>query len=82
MWERLAALEPADANRGANGVGQLEAGLQDMTAVLEQRSRLQVSSRALLPPGSATAGASRHSGQGALASLGDMSLAPWPPCMQ
>ena len=50
MWERLAALEPADANKGTNGAGQLEAGLKDMTAVLEQRNRLQVSSIALLPP--------------------------------
>ena len=50
VWERLAALEPADANKGTNGAGHLEASLKDMTAVLEQRNRLQVSSTALLPP--------------------------------
>ena len=50
VWERLAALEPADANKGTNGAGHLETGLKDMTAVLEQRNRLQVSSTASLPP--------------------------------
>ena len=47
VWERLAALEPADPSRGATGAGQLEAGLSEMSAVLEQRNRLQVT----LPPG-------------------------------
>ncbi len=42
MWERLAALEPADPSRGTTGAGQLEAGLSEMSAVLEQRNRLQV----------------------------------------
>ena len=42
MWERLAALEPADPSRGTIGAGQLEAGLSEMSAVLEQRNRLQV----------------------------------------
>ena len=42
MWERLAALEPADPRRGTTGAGQLEAGLSEMSAVLEQRNRLQV----------------------------------------
>ncbi len=42
VWERLAALEPADPNKGSNGAGQLEAGLADMTAVLAQRNGLQV----------------------------------------
>ena len=49
MWERLAALEPADPSKGSNGAGQLEAGLADMTAVLEQRNRLQVAATPLLP---------------------------------
>ena len=42
MWERLAALEPADPTRGSNGAGQLASGLSQMSAVLEQRNRLQV----------------------------------------
>ncbi len=42
VWERLAALEPADPSRGTTGAGQLEAGLSEMSAVLEQRNRLQV----------------------------------------
>ena len=46
VWERLAALEPADPSRGTDGAGQLEAGLSEMSAVLEQRNRLQV----MLPP--------------------------------
>lgn len=49
VWERLAALEPADPSKGSNGAGQLEASLADMTAVLEQRNRLQVAATALLP---------------------------------
>ena len=42
VWERLSALEPADPSRGTNGAGQLETGLAEMSAVLEQRNRLQV----------------------------------------
>lgn len=42
VWERLAALEPADPSKGTNGAGQLEASLATMTAVTEQRNRLQV----------------------------------------
>ena len=49
MWERLAALEPADPSKGSNGAGQLEASLANMTAVLEQRNRLQVAATAFLP---------------------------------
>ncbi|CAL5219240.1 g1034 [Coccomyxa viridis] len=45
VWERLAALEPADPSRGTTGAGQLEAGLSEMSAVLEQRNRLQAVSR-------------------------------------
>lgn len=40
VWERLAALEPAD---GKHATGQLEPGLAGMTAVVEQRNRLQAS---------------------------------------
>lgn len=43
VWERLAALEPADGKRdGGHVAGQLEPGLAGMTAVVEQRQRLQV----------------------------------------
>ena len=43
VWERLAALEPADSKReGSHVAGQLEPGLAAMTAVVEQRERLQV----------------------------------------
>ncbi len=42
VWERLVALEPADPSRGTTGAGQLETGLAEMSAVLEQRTQLQV----------------------------------------
>ncbi|CAL8460642.1 g172 [Coccomyxa elongata] len=46
VWERLAALEPADSKRAGGVVaGQLEPGLAGMTAVVEQRNRLQMLSR-------------------------------------
>ncbi|EIE25400.1 hypothetical protein COCSUDRAFT_46702 [Coccomyxa subellipsoidea C-169] len=46
VWERLAALEPADGKRdGGHVAGQLEPGLAGMTAVVEQRQRLQTLSR-------------------------------------
>jgi hypothetical protein len=49
VWERLAALEPADTAKGLNeGAGQLEPRLIGMTAVVEQRSRLQVHKTGLL----------------------------------
>ena len=71
VWERLAALEPADANKGTNGAGHLEAGLKDMTAA----------AGAAQPPAgelhsSVAAPASRPSQHCALASMGKTSLAP------
>jgi hypothetical protein len=43
VWERLAALEPADGSGGGEGAGQLEACMAGMQAVTQQRARLQVS---------------------------------------
>lgn len=43
VWERLAALEPADPSR-ADATGQLEPCMAGMSAVQEQRARLQVPS--------------------------------------